>query len=115
MLAMAATAVITVPAIYTFHGSLWIALIAVVIVGYSRNPDHLRRVVIVSFNAIAIQDVQGISLVDISQADFTAPIVTGTTTHFLTARAAVRRMVEKGSGVILTLSASAAVSPATTN
>jgi 3-oxoacyl-[acyl-carrier protein] reductase len=64
----------------------------------------------VSFNAIAIQDVQGISLVEISQADFTAPIVTGTTTHFLTARAAARRMVEKGSGVILTLSASAAAS-----
>ena len=45
-----------------------------------------------------------------SQEDFTAPVVTGTTTHFLTARAAARRMVEKGSGVILTLSASAAVS-----
>jgi 3-oxoacyl-[acyl-carrier protein] reductase len=62
----------------------------------------------VSFNAIAIRDVQGIALVEISEEDFTAPIVTGTTAHFLTARAAARRMIEKGSGVILTLSASAA-------
>src|SRR6266545_4848558 len=64
----------------------------------------------VSFNAISIRDVQGIPLVELSREDFSLPIVTGTTTHFLTARAAARRMVEKGSGVILTLSASAAVS-----
>jgi 3-oxoacyl-[acyl-carrier protein] reductase len=62
----------------------------------------------VSFNAIGLQDVQGIPLVDLSREDFSLPIVTGTTTHFLTARAAARRMVERGSGVILTLSASAA-------
>lgn len=36
------------------------------------------------------------------------PLVTGATTHFLTARAAARRMVGRGSGVILTLSTSAA-------
>jgi 3-oxoacyl-[acyl-carrier protein] reductase len=62
----------------------------------------------VSFNAIGLQDVQGIPLVELSCEDFSLPIVTGTTTHFLTARAAARRMVERGSGVILTLSASAA-------
>lgn len=62
----------------------------------------------VSFNAISIRDVQGIPLVELSREDFSLPIVTGTTTHFLTARAAARRMVERGSGVILTLSASAA-------
>jgi 3-oxoacyl-[acyl-carrier protein] reductase len=39
--------------------------------------------------------------------DFMSPILTGTSTHFLTARAAGRRMVEQGSGVILTLSSSA--------
>ncbi len=42
-----------------------------------------------------------------SREDFVSPIVTGTTTHLLTARAAARRMAERGSGVILTLSASA--------
>jgi 3-oxoacyl-[acyl-carrier protein] reductase len=61
----------------------------------------------VSFNAISIRDVQLTSLVEMSREDFLSPIVTGTTTHLLTARAAARRMAERGSGVILTLSASA--------
>jgi 3-oxoacyl-[acyl-carrier protein] reductase len=61
----------------------------------------------VSFNAVSIRDVQLIPLAEISREDFTDPIVTGPTTHFLTARAATRRMSEKGSGVILTPSASA--------
>ena len=61
----------------------------------------------VSFNAISIRDVQLIPLAEMSREDFVSPIVTGTTTHLLTARAAARRMAERGSGVILTLSASA--------
>jgi len=62
----------------------------------------------ISFNAISIQDVQLIPLVEMSSEDFMSPIDTGTTTHFLTARAAARRMAAQGSGVILTFSASAA-------
>jgi 3-oxoacyl-[acyl-carrier protein] reductase len=62
----------------------------------------------VSFNAISIQDVQLIPLLDMSREDFMRPIVTGMTTHFLTARAAGRRMATQGSGAILTFSASAA-------
>lgn len=62
----------------------------------------------VSFNAISIQDVQLIPLVDMSREDFMRPIETGMTTHFLTARAAGRRMAAQGSGAILTFSASAA-------
>ena len=61
----------------------------------------------VSFNAISIRDVQLTPLVEMSREDFMSPIMTGTTTHLLTARAAARRMAERGSGVILTLSASA--------
>ncbi len=61
----------------------------------------------VSLNAISIRNVQLIPLVEMSREDFVSPIVTGTTTHLLTARAAARRMAERGSGVILTLSASA--------
>jgi len=61
----------------------------------------------VSFNAISIRDVQLTPLVEMSREDFMSPIVTGTTTHLLTARVAARRMAERGSGVILTLSASA--------
>src|SRR5215203_592091 len=60
----------------------------------------------VSFNAISIQDVQLIPLVEMSREDFMRPISTGTATHFLTARAAARCMARQGSGVILTFSAS---------
>jgi 3-oxoacyl-[acyl-carrier protein] reductase len=45
--------------------------------------------------------------VEMAREDFMSPIMTGTTTHLLTARAAARHMAERGSGVILTLSASA--------
>jgi NAD(P)-dependent dehydrogenase (short-subunit alcohol dehydrogenase family) len=64
----------------------------------------------VSFNAIGIpqQGVQGIPLVELSPESFGLPIRTYTTAQFLTARAAARRMVEHGSGVILTLTATPA-------
>ena len=59
----------------------------------------------VTFNAISIRgDLQGIPLIDMTVEDFALPISVGTTAHFLTARAAGRRMAERGSGVILTLS-----------
>ncbi|HEX2741621.1 MAG TPA: SDR family oxidoreductase [Rubrobacter sp.] len=61
----------------------------------------------VSFNAISIRDIQLIPLVEMSSEDFVLPISTGATTHFLTATSAARHMAERGSGVILTLSASA--------
>lgn len=48
-----------------------------------------------------------VSLAEMSREDFVSPIATGVSTHFLTARAAARRMAERGSGVILTLSSSA--------
>jgi NAD(P)-dependent dehydrogenase (short-subunit alcohol dehydrogenase family) len=63
----------------------------------------------VSFNAISIRgDLQGTPLVEMSLDNFTAPVVTGITTHFLTATAAARHMMTRGSGVILTLSSSGA-------
>jgi 3-oxoacyl-[acyl-carrier protein] reductase len=67
----------------------------------------------ISFNAISLQDVQGTPLIEMSLKDFSLPITTGTTTHFLTARAAARYMVERRAGVILMLSASAG--PATSS
>jgi 3-oxoacyl-[acyl-carrier protein] reductase len=62
----------------------------------------------VVLNAIGFRAVQGVPLIDLSREDFTSPIATWTTTQFLTARAAARYMVQKRSGVILTLSASPA-------
>lgn len=57
----------------------------------------------VLFDAIGMEDVQGIPLLEMSLRDFLHPITVAASTQFLTARAVGRRMVEKGSGVILTL------------
>jgi 3-oxoacyl-[acyl-carrier protein] reductase len=66
----------------------------------------------VSFNAVWIRgDLQGTPLIDMQWEDFTTPVLTGVKTHFLTATAAARHMVRQKSGVILTLSSSAAALP----
>lgn len=76
--------------------------------------EHVRDVVSqagsvdVSFNLITRGDVQGIPLVEMTTEDFTRPITAGITTNFLTARAAARRMIEQGSGVILALDSGSA-------
>lgn len=64
----------------------------------------------ISFNAIGIpqQGIQGTPLVELPAANFSLPVATYTTSQFLTARAAARRMLPKGSGVILTLTATPA-------
>ncbi len=64
----------------------------------------------ISVNAISIpqRGVQGIPLVELSPESFALPIMTYMKTHFLTTRTAARHMVEKKSGVILTLTATPA-------
>jgi 3-oxoacyl-[acyl-carrier protein] reductase len=62
----------------------------------------------VIFNAVGFRVLQGVPLVDLKRDDFISPIVTWTTTQFLTSRAAARHMAQRRSGVILTLSASPA-------
>jgi NAD(P)-dependent dehydrogenase (short-subunit alcohol dehydrogenase family) len=71
--------------------------------------EHVRGVVAaagsvdVSFNLVSRGDVQGTPLVDMSVEDLMRAPVTGLRSNFLTARAAARRMIEQGSGVILHL------------
>lgn len=60
----------------------------------------------VMVNAVGIPLVQGVPLLDISVEDVLAPSTSWLRTQFLTARAAARRMVPRGSGTILMLSAS---------
>ena len=57
----------------------------------------------ISFNAIGIpqQGIQGIPLTELSVESFSLPITTYTQSHFVTAKAAARRMVAQGHGVIL--------------
>lgn len=59
----------------------------------------------VSFNLISVDHVQGIALVDMATDDFTQGLQARIRSHFVTARAAGRRMVARGSGTILVLSA----------
>jgi len=69
--------------------------------------DHVRAVVEqagsvdVSFNLTSRGDVQGTPLLEMDLEDFLAPIETGARSNFITARAAARPMVRRGSGVIL--------------
>lgn len=64
----------------------------------------------VSFNAIGLaqQGIQGTPLTTLALDRFTAPIHTYLVSHFLTARTAARHMTKRGSGVILTLTATPA-------
>src|ERR1022692_764500 len=69
--------------------------------------DHVQAVVEqagsidVSFNLISRGDVQGMPLLEMDLQDFMQPIDTGVRSNFITARAAARRMVRQGSGVVL--------------
>ena len=73
--------------------------------------DHLDDVmqqsggIDVSFNAIGISNKQGIVLTKMSTNEFVDPVEMTMRTQFITAIAAARAMMKKGSGVILTLTA----------
>jgi 3-oxoacyl-[acyl-carrier protein] reductase len=62
----------------------------------------------VSFNAIGIEDVQGVPLIEMSLEDFSHPITIATRTQFLTAKAVAPHMIKQGSGVIMMITATPA-------
>jgi NAD(P)-dependent dehydrogenase (short-subunit alcohol dehydrogenase family) len=68
--------------------------------------SHAGRIDI-SFNAVGIPDqkILGVPAVELDLQQFLAPLTAYTTTYFLTARLAARRMVPNKSGVIMTVSA----------
>jgi NAD(P)-dependent dehydrogenase (short-subunit alcohol dehydrogenase family) len=75
--------------------------------------EHLQSVidkagrVDISFNAVGIPDttILGVPLLELDVERFSLPITAYTTSYFLTARMAARRMVANGSGVIMTVTA----------
>jgi NAD(P)-dependent dehydrogenase (short-subunit alcohol dehydrogenase family) len=62
----------------------------------------------VSFNLITRGDVQGTPLIEMTADQLNRAVTTGLTSTFITARAAARRMVDQGSGVILGLTSGSA-------
>jgi 3-oxoacyl-[acyl-carrier protein] reductase len=73
--------------------------------------DHLERVaqkvgkVDISFNAVGVDVIQNIPLIDIPMDDFVRPVTLTMQTRFLTATAAAKLMMKQGSGIILFLTA----------
>jgi NAD(P)-dependent dehydrogenase (short-subunit alcohol dehydrogenase family) len=75
--------------------------------------NHLQSVidkagrVDISFNAVGIPDAKllGVPLVELDVELFSLPITSYTTSYFLTARLAARRMIANKSGVIMTVTA----------
>lgn len=75
--------------------------------------EHLHSVidragrVDISFNAVGFSDknILGVPLTELDAEQFSLPITTYTTSYFLTARLAARRMIPKKSGVIMTVTA----------
>jgi NAD(P)-dependent dehydrogenase (short-subunit alcohol dehydrogenase family) len=71
--------------------------------------SHLQSVidktgrVDISFNAVGIPDaaILGVPLVELAVEQFSLPLATYTTSYFLTARLAARRMISNRSGVIM--------------
>lgn len=59
----------------------------------------------ISFNAIGLQDTQDTPLVEMALADFIRPVNIAMETQFITATAAGRVMMQQGTGVILSITA----------
>ena len=66
----------------------------------------------ISFNLTSREDRQGAPLLDMTVEDFTRGPHTALTAQFTTARAAARRMVQQGWGVILAVTSGTARAPA---
>jgi NAD(P)-dependent dehydrogenase (short-subunit alcohol dehydrogenase family) len=66
------------------------------------HADAISGGIDISFNLIALGDVQGTPMAEMELADFMAPIDAAVRGYFLTARAAARSMIPRGGGVILT-------------
>ena len=63
------------------------------------------RTINISFNAVGVDVIQNISLVNMTAIDFVTPVTQTMQTRFLTAIAAGKVMMKRGSGIILSLTA----------
>jgi NAD(P)-dependent dehydrogenase (short-subunit alcohol dehydrogenase family) len=65
----------------------------------------------ISFNCIGMDDIQGTALIEMQKEQFTQPVLNALNSSFITATAAARHMIKKGSGVILAITANAGIKP----
>jgi NAD(P)-dependent dehydrogenase (short-subunit alcohol dehydrogenase family) len=79
------------------------ALDEIAVEGHIRAVAAATGSIDVSFNLINRGDVQGTPLIDMTTDDLLHAVVVGLQSNFITARAAARRMIAQGSGVILHL------------
>jgi 3-oxoacyl-[acyl-carrier protein] reductase len=75
------------------------------IVSHVEKVQRKAGTVDISFNAVAVNVIQNIPLVNMETDDFVNPITLMMQTRFLTAKAAGKAMMKQGSGVILSLTA----------
>jgi NAD(P)-dependent dehydrogenase (short-subunit alcohol dehydrogenase family) len=76
-----------------------------------RHADDIARQaggIDVVFNSVGYADVHGQLLMDLPYEDFARPIESALRSLFFTTRAAARHMIPKGSGVVLTITATTA-------
>lgn len=64
----------------------------------------------ISFNLVGMDDMQGVSLDELTAEAFINPVINALTAHFITGTAAIKHMKHRG-GVILALTANAAAKP----
>jgi 3-oxoacyl-[acyl-carrier protein] reductase len=73
--------------------------------GHINKVVHKAGTIDISFNAIGLEVVQNMPLIDMGVEDFVRPVTIAMRSHFLTATAAAKVMMKQGSGVILSLTA----------
>jgi len=72
--------------------------------GVAQRATHID----ISFNAIGLEDDQGLPFIEMTQERFALPVNIALTSHFYTANAATRHMTKNRSGVIMAITANAA-------
>jgi NAD(P)-dependent dehydrogenase (short-subunit alcohol dehydrogenase family) len=83
------------------------ALVEEAVEGHLRHVVDTAGRIDISFNAVGIPDttILGVPLIELDVERLSLPIVAYTTSYFLTARLAARRMAANRSGVIMTVTA----------
>ena len=92
----------------TAHAAVVDALDEAAVVAHANAIVERSGQLDISFNAIAVDHIQGVPLSRMTEAEVVGPVARRVATHLLTARAASKHMTAQGRGVIMTFTADAA-------